>query len=700
MTELKGRLPDEVITEAAKRGVVELTPPQEIAVNEGLLSGRSIVVAAPTASGKTFIAEMAMLRTVLWQFKKAVYIAPMRALASEKYDEFKSSYPFVKVALSIGDLDSLDSWLGEYDIIFVSTEKFDSLMRRGISWLESIGCIIFDEIHLLDEIGRGPTLEILLTRLKRVCSDAQFIALSATIGNAQELRDWLGSGLVESSYRPVPLEKGVELEGIVSYLNGKEERLESEGKTPEARITEDTLRRGKQAILFYATKRNAEAGAERLSKLTARYLKEETKPLLMESGKRILSALGKPTLQCEKLSGLVGNGIAFHHSGLVNEQRREVEDAFKNGEIKVLCSTTTLGIGVNLPAHTVVVRDTTRYRGGEGSVKIGANEVAQLFGRAGRPRYDTEGRAMLIARSKAELKELWKRYIDAELSPIVSKIGVLPVLRMHLLSFIASGFLHREDSMLGFLSETFYGYQYGNSEELKRITSMVLRELQEWKFIEDNEGIFSATRIGRRVSELYINPISAKWMIDSIPKAKDDLGILFMVSNTPEMVPYSKVAEDAWERMPDYNHLIDSEFAYQLSHYEPERPFSTALMLDEWISEANEYLITKKYGETPGSLFTKIQNADWLLHASAELARLMHMSPAKILEVRVRTKYGIKKELLDLVRLEQVGRVRARVLHSGNIRSVAELREKGSEAMLTKLFGREVAQKIWAQVSA
>ena len=155
-SELKGIVPNELMESMVQRGITSLTPPQELAIKKGLLKGSSMVIASPTASGKTFIAEMAMLRAVIGERKKAIYVAPMRALVSEKYYEFKASYPYLKIAMSIGDLDSLDQWLASYDIIFVSTEKLDSLVRHGLSWLDSVGCIIIDEVHMLDDPGKGP----------------------------------------------------------------------------------------------------------------------------------------------------------------------------------------------------------------------------------------------------------------------------------------------------------------------------------------------------------------------------------------------------------------------------------------------------------------------------------------------------------------------------------------------------------------
>ena len=690
-------LPKEVIESADSRGIVSLTPPQEKSIGKGLLTGSNIVVAAPTASGKTFIAEMAMMRTVLWDRKKALYIAPMRALVSEKYSEMKQHYEYIKIAMSIGDLDSLDNWLDKYDIIFVSTEKLDSLIRHGIPWLDSVGCIIIDELHMLGEYGRGPTLEVLITRLRKLIPEAQIIGLSATIGNADELAGWLGAALVTSDFRPVPLEKGVAVKNTINF-GDREEIMSGSASLPEVRIVQDTLNKKKQALLFYSTKRNTEAGAERLAEYVKKFLTPEERISLDEASAEILSALGRPTTQCEKLAKDVKSGVAFHHAGLANAQRSIVEDYFKRGVIKAVCATTTLGLGVNTPAHTVVVRDITRYSDG-GMARIGVNEVVQLFGRAGRPGYDTYGRALLIGKNNEEAKDLFNRYILADLDPVYSQLGVMPVLRTHVLSFIATDFLTMKDSITAFLLQSFYGHQHGSKSKLDGIVSDILEELEEWEFIRRSGSAHEATKLGRRVSELYIDPVSAKWIVDTLPKVSDEVACLFMITNTNEMKPYSNSTEEAEELFMKYGRLLEGQEAYDSYLYDPIRPFSTALMLNEWIGEADEQALLTKYRETPGSIFTKTTNADWLLYSSTELARIIKVNPRMILELRVRMRYGIKKELLDLVRLEQVGRVRARMMFNSGIKTVDDLRNNGARIKLERLFGKEMSSKILSQLS-
>lgn len=691
--ELKGKIPEELIESASKRGISSLTPPQEMAVNAGLLKRKNIVIAAPTASGKTFIAELAMIKSIIWDRKKAIYVAPMRALVSEKFNDFKEAYPYLKAAISIGDLDSLDMWLEKYDMIFVSTEKLDSLIRHGIDWLSLIGTVVIDEVHMIDDAGRGPTLEILMAKLRRLAKDAQIVALSATIGNSAELASWLGAGLVESDFRPVTLEKGVELNGIVHYPE-KEEKLLGSHKLPELRITQDTLEKEKQLIIFYSTRRNAESGAEKLSEVTESKSAKNSEDLKRIS-KEIINVLGRPTDQCEKLARLVSKGVAFHHSGLVNEQRKIIEEAFKANKIKAICSTTTLGLGVNLPAHTVVVRDTHRFDG-FGSEKVSVNEVVQLFGRAGRPKYDKYGRALLIARSESEADDLTKRYITASLDEITSKLGALPMLRTHLLAFISTSFLTSTESIAGFLEETFYGYQYSDYSRLRCITEEILDELEKWDFIEREGSRYKPTKLGARISELYLDPLSAKWLVDALPHALDEDSILFIISNTLEMRPHLGVIKGAEDAIIPYMPILrSSEVEYA---EDPEKVLSTSMMLKDWISEKSEKDIAIKYRTTPGAIFSKITNADWLLYSTMELARMLKLRTSKMLEVRVRVKYGINGELLDLVRLEQVGRVRARILYTNGFKKVADLRKDGTEEKVSSLLGPELAKKIMAQV--
>ncbi len=213
-------IPDKIKETLAKEGITTFRPAQEKALKAGLLEHKSLLVCTPTASGKTLIAELAAMKNILEGRGKTIYIVPLIALANEKYREFKRKYGnLCKIALSIGDLDGSDPYLVEYDFIICTAEKLDSLIRHHSPWLSFVSLVVIDEIHLINDVERGPTLEILITVLKQVLKKVQLIGLSATIGNPKELADWLGAELVEDNWRPVPLKKGTYFGGEVEFID-------------------------------------------------------------------------------------------------------------------------------------------------------------------------------------------------------------------------------------------------------------------------------------------------------------------------------------------------------------------------------------------------------------------------------------------------------------------------------------------------
>ncbi len=700
-----------------KSGIRELNPVQKLALENGLLDKKAFVVSAPTASGKTLIAEIAMLKTVLEERKKAVYIVPLRALANEKYEEFKEKYGSfgIKIGISIGDYDQTDPWLANYDIIVVTSEKLDSLLRHGITWAHRIGLIIADEVHLIDSPERGPTLEVVLTRFKK-SYNPKILALSATINNYKELAEWLDAEAVESDYRPVKLYRGVCLGNMVSFYPERFVKLDSD--EPVKALVEDTLKKGKQVLFFISTRRNAESLAEKLGNVVREHVRKEKKEL-EKTGKQVLQALEKPTRQCEKLFHCICNGTAFHHAGLINEQRKIVESAFKDGKIKVIVATPTLAAGINLPAWRVVIRDTKRF-GGFGMDYIPVLEIHQMMGRAGRPKYDKEGEAILIAKTEKEAEFLWENYIEGEPERVSSKLGVEPVLRTHVLALIASETIRTKQELMEFFSETFYAYQFRNLAELERTIGKVIELLKGFGFVKGETGEFVsagslgnselvATKTGKRVSELYIDPLTANTLIKRMKRIEEegsnDIGILYSVSNTIEMFPLLPVRKSDIEKI---NELLN-----KYEDFLPEKPpnpwdieyedylkgIKTAFLFKEWIEEASEEEILERFGVTPGELRTRLMNIDWLLYSGYELGLLLNLRKTirEMKKIRIRVKYGVKEELLPLVRLRGIGRVRARMLYNNGITSIEKLRKIPLES-LEKLTGKALAKQIKEQV--
>ena len=225
-------------------GIAELFPPQEDCILAGVLEGRNIVLASPTASGKTLIAELCGLKHVLEKGGKVIYLSPLRALASEKFEDFKK-YASIKkpdgrkvsVGISTGDFDSADNWLERYDIIVTTNEKADSLLRHRAKWMDSISLVIADEIHLLNDAGRGPTLEIVLARLLQVNPNIQILALSATINNVDEIAGWLNAKYIVTEWRPINLKEGIMLKDEIQYKDGEARKIEQETHLPVSKFS-------------------------------------------------------------------------------------------------------------------------------------------------------------------------------------------------------------------------------------------------------------------------------------------------------------------------------------------------------------------------------------------------------------------------------------------------------------------------------
>ncbi len=218
LDDIKKSIPEKLYSVLKNEGIKELRSSQEKAIHAGLFEKKNLLISTPTASGKTLIAEMAAVSVILNGEGKAIYIVPLKALATEKFKDFKRKYGnLMKIAISIGDFDSDDYKLHSFDFILTTSEKFDSLIRHKIPWINLVKVVVVDEIHLLNDADRGPTLEILLTLLKKQIPTAQIIALSATIGNPKDLAHWLDAKLVEDKWRPIELHKGIYFDRRIEF---------------------------------------------------------------------------------------------------------------------------------------------------------------------------------------------------------------------------------------------------------------------------------------------------------------------------------------------------------------------------------------------------------------------------------------------------------------------------------------------------
>ncbi len=706
--------PPEFQTICAEHGLRKLFPPQAEAIKQGALEGKNLLMTVPTAAGKTFIAELCMLRAFFQENGKSLYIAPLKALASEKYHDFKKRYASLglQVGLLTGDEGASKLQLNRYDILITTAEKIDAVMRSNTRWsAAALRVIVVDEIHFLNDASRGPTLEILITRLRSLSPKAQILALSATVENASQLASWLKANLAESTWRPIPLKEGVYYADKIKFKDHGT-RLITESSSEELNsLVLDNLRGNGQTLVFVNSRRSTQAAARKLAKDVAKALTIEEKQKLQALAKTIIGPVSSATKICRALADVVSHGVAFHHAGLKPEQRKLIEDHFKTNFIKVICSTPTLAAGVNLPARRVIMRDIKRFESGLGSSYIPTSEYKQCAGRAGRPQYDTHGEAVIMAKSKSEERDLVSRYLDAGPEPVQSKLGTDSSLRIHLLASIATGLIHDITSALDLMNTTLFAFQNKNMNLLDLI-SRTFEFLENHAFIERSGLRYQATLFGQRTSQLYLDPISALALYDGLQiihqrKAAPPIGILQLIGCCPDSVLLSCNASTAAEIDPfmakyEQEFFLDTEQWPALSDYFLFLSvMKTVMVLTDWIEEQREEAICDRFNVGPGDIYRVTDASRWLLHAAIVFADLFDWKNLThpLADLQTRVAYGIREELIPLTRLKNIGRVRARILAERGYRSPSALEHLSvDELAAVPGFGKTIAQSILEQI--
>jgi len=709
----KQHFPKGLINTLKDSGITNLYPHQIEAFKKGILNGKSIVLSLPTASGKTLVAELCMLRMILSGEKKCIYIVPLKALASEKYNDFKTKYERlgIKVGIATGDYDLPSRTLAKNQILVATSEKIDSLLRFRARWLiENLGVVVLDEIHFLDDASRGPVIEILTARLKQLNPHIQFLALSATIQNAYDIAGWLDAELILSDWRPVPLKEGVFLPDKIQFADASIKPIKCLSADEVSNVVYDTVLEKGQALVFVNSRRSSQAASRKIGKKIRHTLTTEEYAQLSDVAKNVEKALGESTKICKILAEAIRSGVAFHHAGLIYQQRKLIEENFKNGLIKVICSTPTLAAGVNLPARRVILRDYKRYEAGLGSVPIRVFEYKQCAGRAGRPKYDSYGEAIIMSKTQSESDHLIQHYIHAQPEPITSKLGTESALRTHILASIASGYVYDVKGILDFLSHTFLAYQK-RTEYLIQLIAKIFDFLEREEMITKHGFKFRATAFGSCISRLYIDPLSGVTLRDGLRYIKKHkitatpLGFIHLIACCPDTETMNINQRD-YEPLKLFTDSHEDELIQPLMediqdylHY--LSIMKTVCLFSEWIDEEKEEIICDRFSIGPGDIRRYIETTDWLIYSATELARLFDFKRiiVSLEDLRLRIRYGIKEELMELVSLKGIGRVRARSLYKKGYHHIKSL-EKATIQELTRTpyIGETIAKSIKEQL--
>ena len=505
--------PEEIL-EPLKSVIPSLNQLQQDAINvSGVLRNHHVVVSAPTSSGKTLIGELAALHGYT-RGERSYMLLPLRALVNDKYDEFVSKYGKfgLRVIRSTGEIsDQNDTLLrGKFDIALLTYERFASLALTLPHIMRQVGVVIIDELQMITDLNRGANLEFVLTLLKSqrfVGIEPQVITLSAVIGETNGFENWIGGGLLKSEQRPVPLDEGlVDMSGAFRFIadDGTEKRLDNYVR-PEYRkgssqdiiipLVAKLVSAGEKVLVFRETKPIVRA--------TATYLQ---KNLRLPPAAETLNLLptGDPSVASAQLRECLEAGIAFHNADLDREERQAIETTFRdpNSSLKVLVATTTLAMGVNTPAWSVIIAGLEHP-----DAPYSVAEYKNMVGRAGRLGFTQKGKSLLVAPTTAEAYKLWTTYVEGEPEPLLSRFADQEPLSMicRVLATAASSKVNglSEQELIDFIQSSFAAHKKKQLMDAESLSRMIAR-LLDAGLVEQLDDRYRLTELGKVAGELGI----------------------------------------------------------------------------------------------------------------------------------------------------------------------------------------------------
>ncbi|XP_017101915.2 activating signal cointegrator 1 complex subunit 3 [Drosophila bipectinata] len=510
----------------------------------------NVLLGAPTGSGKTIVAEIAIFRALNQNPKsKVVYIAPLKALVKERISDWENRFQRSSLGLKVveltGDVTPDIQAIRESQLIVTTPEKWDGISRswQTREYVQHVSLIVIDEIHLLGE-DRGPVIEVIVSRTNFISShtgrNIRIVGLSTALANAQDLANWLGitqMGLYnfKPSVRPVPLQV---------HINGFPGKHYCPRMATMNRPTFQAIRTYspcEPTIVFVSSRRQTRLTALDLITFVAGdsnpkqflHIEEQEMELILQN------------IRDQNLKFCLAFGIGLHHAGLQEQDRKCVEELFLNRKIQVLVATATLAWGVNLPAHLVVIKGTEYF---DGKVKkyvdMPITDVLQMMGRAGRPQFDNEGVAVVLVHD--EKKNFYKKFLY---DPFPVESSLLGVLSEHINAEIVAGTVQTKQAALDYLTWTYFFrrllrnpsyYQLEGIEPenvnafMSNLVERVVYDLSAAACVVERDGCLVPTFLGRISSYYYLSYRTMQHFLEDLQPGMGTKEVLLAIADSYE----------------------------------------------------------------------------------------------------------------------------------------------------------------------
>ena len=638
--------------------------------------GSNVIVSAPTGSGKSFIGLYALLRSFLKLHKKGVYIAPQRSLAYEKELEFAKLKKFRADIITVtGETWVYGQEIEQADILISTVDKFDSIVRHNPEYWVNVGVLVVDEIHMIDEGRRGAMLEQILVEAME--NGVQIVGLSATIGNLSEFAHWLNAELVYSDKRRVKLRYGVFYNGSLEWGDG--EVVNNMSKDWIRSLVVPIIKETDKSVLIFV---NSRREAEKLAKKIAfEYLEEYYVDVSVPYADFI---------------EIIEHGVAYHHAGLRANIRKYIERMFRDRKIRVLVATTTLAYGVNLPAYRVIVKGINRVVNGIPEF-YGINEILQMMGRAGRPKYDEKGEAIIVVMSEHLLDIVKEKYFTKLGASVSSKM--FDYLEDVVLRMLVVNYGMRFDEMLEMINLSFATYLSRiNTKLVKSLVWKALENLMDMGLVEYSNGAYFVSEIGRTIGELCISVKTGMLLSDRVFEVSTVPEFIASIVNTPDMeVVNVKKGEIEWLR--SYERIMQLSNYVDIDEGRRWKEIKTALLLMDWINGVPSYIIVEKYRIHLNDLMNIVETASWLSHSLYRLALELlgenSIVVEKLKRFERRVEEGATEEMMSLMEIDGVTRDVAKKLIKLGIKSKSQLLSMTPKDLLEMGFSKMTVRKIF-----